>query len=34
MTMSLLTCPACHAELLLGVSVLLFRDRGPDFFLR
>lgn len=25
--------PACHAELLLGVSVLLFRDRGPDFFL-
>ena len=26
--------PACHAELLLGVSVLLFRDRGPDFFLR
>lgn len=26
--------PACHTELLLGVSVLLFRDRGPDFFLR
>lgn len=26
--------PACHAELLLGVSALLFRDRGPDFFLR
>ena len=25
--------PACHAELLLGVSVLLFEDRGPDFFL-
>ena len=25
--------PACHAELLLGVSALLFRDRGPDFFL-
>ena len=25
--------PARHAELLLGVSVLLFRDRGPDFFL-
>lgn len=26
--------PACHAELLLGVSVLLFEDKGPDFFLR
>ena len=26
--------PACHAELLLGVSALLFRDRGPNFFLR
>ena len=25
--------PACHAELLLGVSVLLFEDKGPDFFL-
>lgn len=25
--------PACHAELLLGVSVLLFEGRGPDFFL-
>ena len=26
--------PACHTELLLGVSVLLFEDKGPDFFLR
>lgn len=26
--------PACHAELLLGVSVLLFEDKGSDFFLR
>lgn len=25
--------PACHAELLLGVSVLLLEDKGPDFFL-
>lgn len=25
--------PASHAELLLGASVLLFEDKGPDFFL-
>ena len=26
--------PAAHADLLLGVSLLLFGEKGPDFFLR
>lgn len=26
--------PAVHADLLLGVSLLLFEEKGPDFFLR
>ena len=25
--------PAVHADLLLGVSLLLFEEKGPDFFL-
>ena len=25
--------PAAHADLLLGVSLLLFKQKGPDFFL-
>ena len=26
--------PAIHADLLLGVSLLLFEEKGPDFFLQ
>ena len=26
--------PAVHADLLLGVSLILFEEKGPDFFLR
>ena len=26
--------PAVHADLLMGVSLLLFAEKGPDFFLR
>ena len=25
--------PSVHADLLLGVSLLLFKEKGPDFFL-
>ena len=25
--------PAAHADLLVGVSLLLFKEKGPDFFL-
>ena len=25
--------PAVHADLLVGVSLLLFKEKGPDFFL-
>ena len=25
--------PAVHADLLLGVSLILFEEKGPDFFL-
>ncbi len=29
-----LDAPTKHTELLLGVAILLFRDKGPSFFLR
>lgn len=29
-----LDAPSAHADLLLGVSLLLFEEKGPDFFLR